>query len=147
MARKLSDELQGKSVQKIYVGIVRGQLKELKGQWTKGLTDKAEGRTNPQGQSKDRIPCETRYTVLQSSKYFTFCEFQLITGRQHQIRKHTALINHHLIGDPRYGDKLYNKKMADLYKTNRMFLHCKRIEILGMILEAQIPKEFNELFK
>ena len=146
-ARKLSDEFQEKTVKKIYIGILRGQLKESKGQWNKKLTDKAEGRTNPQGMSADRVPCETKFTVIRSSKFFTYCEFDLITGRQHQIRKHTALINHSLVGDSRYGDKSYNKKMANLYKTERMFLHCLKVEILGMTFESRVPDEFEHLFK
>jgi len=144
-AKKISEQFQENSVKKIYVGILRGQLKETKGQWNKKLTDKAEGRTNPQGLSADRVPCETRFTVLRSSKFFTYCEFDLITGRQHQIRKHTALINHSLVGDPRYGDKSYNKKMAGIYKTDRMFLHCKKVEILNNVIESPVPQEFDSL--
>jgi tRNA pseudouridine65 synthase len=144
-AKTLAEEFQKKSVEKFYAGILRGQLKSQSGIWNQSLTDKSEGRKNPAGMSKDRVPCETRYTVKKFNQYFSFCEFQLITGRQHQIRKHTALANHPLVGDGRYGDPKYNGKMANLYKTERMFLHCQRLNILGRQIESPLPVEFSLL--
>lgn len=146
-ARSLAEEFQDRSVKKLYTGILRGQLPQPEGRWNQALSDKAEGRKNPAGLSKDRVPCETRYRTLQTNKYFALCEFDLITGRQHQIRKHTALVNHHLVGDPRYGDPGYNKKMAGFYKTDRMFLHCTRVEIAGVKLEAPLSADFGKLFE
>jgi 23S rRNA-/tRNA-specific pseudouridylate synthase len=145
-ARDLAAEFQSRSVLKIYVGVLRGTMKQMNGSWNKKLTDKSEGRKNPSGSARDRVECETRYKVLKSNPYFTYCQFQLITGRQHQIRKHTALENHALVGDPRYGDPRYNSKIADVYKTERMFLHCAKLEVLGQAVEAQIPSEFEALF-
>jgi len=144
-AKKYSNEFQNKSVKKSYVGILRGQLKESEGCWAFKLSDKSEGRKNPAGLSAARVACETQFHVLQKSKFFSYCDFNLITGRQHQIRKHAALSNHSLVGDPRYNDKKYNKKIYSLYKTNRMFLHCKKIEILGLVFESEVPAEFRKL--
>jgi RluA family pseudouridine synthase len=144
-AKELASEFEAHNVEKIYVGVLRGQMKELKGVWKKPLTDKAEGRKNPQGLAKDRKPCETRFKVIESNAYFTMCEFQIMTGRQHQIRKHAAIAGHALVGDPRYGDKKYNERMAGLYKTERMQLHSKRVEILGVKIESLEPKGFISL--
>lgn len=141
-ARAMADEFQKKTVKKIYIGLLRGQLKIPEGVWDKPLTDKAEGHKNPQGQTKDRIPCKTLYRTLKASSYFTLCEFDLQTGRQHQIRKHAALTNHALVGDPRYGETKYNTKMGSVYKTGRMFLHCSRIEIFGQTIDCPPPDIF-----
>lgn len=146
-AQQLASAFQSREVTKTYQGILRGALKNPEGVWTKSLTDKSEGRKNPQGLAKDRVPCETGYKVLQATRFFSFCEFNLITGRQHQIRKHAALEQHHLVGDNRYGDQKYNQKMAEMYKIDRMFLHCFQLTILGKILEAPTPPEFSSLFK
>jgi len=144
-AQQLAGIFQSREVLKIYHGLLRGSLKTPTGVWNKPLSDKAEGRKNPQGVSADRVPCETGYKVLQSNKFFTHCEFNLITGRQHQIRKHTALEGHHLIGDPRYGDPKFNQKMAEIYKTSRLFLHCSSVTLMGQKLEATVPTEFSTL--
>lgn len=145
-AQKYSSEFQNRSVKKIYHGILRGQLNDSSGSWTRPLTDKAEGRKNPQGQSKDRVPCETKFSVLKQNQYFTLCEFDLITGRQHQIRKHTALVNHPLVGDARYGENKYNEKMAKIYSTNRLFLHCAHIKIFNLPIDCPAPENFHSLF-
>ncbi len=145
-AKNLASEFEKRAVDKIYSGVLRGELKQNSGLWNQALTDKAEGRKNPAGASRERISCETQFTVLNANKFFSMCQFELITGRQHQIRKHSALINHSLVGDARYGDPRYNKKMADLYKTDRMFLHCHRIQILGQNLESIVPEIFKKLF-
>jgi RluA family pseudouridine synthase len=145
-AKTLGIEFQSKSVQKFYLGLLRGELKTAQGVWSQPLTDKAEGRKNPSGISRERIPCETRFKTLKESKYFTLCEFQLITGRQHQIRKHAALSNHAIVGDPRYGDKTYNQKMAELYHATRMFLHCSNLNLLGQSLQSPTPPVFETFF-
>lgn len=145
-ARDLADEFQGRRVEKIYTGIVRGQLSICEGVWATSLTDKAEGRRNPEGIFKDRVSCETRFQVLKSNRYFSFCKFVLVTGRQHQIRKHTALAKHHLIGDSRYGDLKYNRMIHDRYQLKRMFLHCSLVKIRGQIIECPTPSDFEKFF-
>lgn len=144
-AKEFSIEFQNRQVEKIYEGLLRGQLKAQSGVWSQPLTDKAEGRKNPSGQARDRVPCETRYTLLEKNNYFSHCEFHLITGRQHQIRKHAALANHSLVGDPRYGDRKYNLKISHVYKTDRLFLHCCKIKILGQTLIS--PSRFSTVLK
>ena len=142
-AGELAHEFQSHSVKKIYHGICRGQMKLSSGVWKQPLTDKAEGAKNPQGQSKDRVPCETDFKVINQNKYFTLCEFDLKTGRQHQIRKHCALNGHHLVGDTRYGEKKYNQMISSKYQTNRMFLHCSFLKIKGH--EFRAPYDFSTL--
>ena len=144
-ARDLASQFQTHSVNKIYWGVLRGTLKTDIGIWNAALTDKSEGRKNPLGLSKDRIPCETRFQLKNANRYFSLCEFQLITGRQHQIRKHAAVAKHALIGDPRYGDPKYNQRIAEIYGVNRMFLHCHQIKISGIQIESSMPACFEHL--
>lgn len=145
-ARKYAELFQSQSVKKLYVGIVRGALAGSAGIWSQPLSDKSEGRMNPSGVVKDRVSCETRYKVTQTSKYFTKCEFDLITGRQHQIRKHAAVAGHALVGDPRYGDPKYNGRIASMYDESRMYLHCGSVDLLGHKFAAIEPDCFGRLF-
>lgn len=153
MAGPLAEQFQNRATEKIYYAVLRGALpvSETWQEWNQPLSDKAEGRKNPQGLSKDRLPSQTQYRVLESNKYFSLVELRLLTGRQHQIRKHTVLAKHAIIGDGRYGDPKYNERMADLYKTSRMFLHATRltININGEVrtFEAPLPEEFQRLLK
>src|SRR5689334_19879217 len=59
-AKDLAAEFENRSVSKIYCGVLRGQLKMAEGIWNQPLTDKAEGRKNPSGVLRERVPCETR---------------------------------------------------------------------------------------
>lgn len=146
-AQDLSAEFQSDRVGKHYLGLVKGQLKTKEGTWNLRLTDKAEGRKVPQGITKNRVHCATQFKVIQESKYLSLCEFRLLTGRQHQIRKHTAIAKHPLIGDPRYGIKAINSKISKLYGEDRMFLHCTEIEILGTKYKSNNVPKFEIFFK
>lgn len=144
-AQALAARFQERDVRKLYVGITRGALAEATGVWSTAISDRSESRKNPQGVSADRVRATTGFKVLASSKYFSKVEFDLETGRQHQIRKHCALARHALVGDARYGDPKYNARMAELYGTPRMFLHHVRLEIAGKVFESPLPTEFTKL--
>jgi tRNA pseudouridine65 synthase len=144
-ASRYSRLFQDRGVSKKYVGILKGNFIVKKGLWNQPLTDKSEGRTNPAGISSQRIPCQTEYRVTRENTYFSFCEFNLLTGRQHQIRKHSALAKHPIVGDTRYGEKSYNQRIEKIYSQSRMFLHCNEIELDGQIYQSELPKEFNLL--
>ena len=51
---------------------------------------------------KKRKEAVTHYKVLKRFDKYTFMEFQLETGRTHQIRVHMACIHHPLLGDTVY---------------------------------------------
>ena len=140
-----AQEFQNDRVLKFYEGITRGALNEREGAWLKPITDRSEGRVNPAGISSNRVTAETRFQVLGSNRYFSRVRFELVTGRQHQIRKHCAIHKHSLVGDRRYGDQKYNRRMSELYETDRMFLHSTRIELRGLTFESPAPSEFEKL--
>jgi tRNA pseudouridine65 synthase len=146
--KALGQIFEAHSIQKKYRGIVKGNLEQDLGSWSSDLTDKGEGRNNPQGQKKNRKSCVTHYKIISKNKYFSLCEFTIETGRQHQIRKHCALSKHHLLGDNRYGDKKYNKKISNLYNFNRMALHAYELKFQfnekNIELICNEPAEWHE---
>ncbi len=145
-AAELAQLFQNKEVQKLYQGVVAGRLPE-KGTWLLPLSDKGEGWKNPAGRVEDRKNCETHFRLLKSSAYFSWMEFDIRTGRQHQIRKHCVLSGHALIGDSRYGNPKYNSKIQQLYGFNRMALHCSEMTLASSEkLVSQAPLEFELLF-
>ncbi|MGZ3772103.1 MAG: RluA family pseudouridine synthase [Pseudobdellovibrionaceae bacterium] len=150
-AASLAEQFQTHKTEKSYYALLRGAM-EVSDQWQEWfapLSDKAEGRKNPQGLSKDRVEAKTLYKVIKSNKFFSLVEVRLLTGRQHQIRKHAALAMHGIVGDPRYGDPKYNAKIAQIYGTERMFLHAFRLGIVidcqNRSFEAPMPEEFEQI--
>jgi 23S rRNA-/tRNA-specific pseudouridylate synthase len=54
----------------------------------------------------------------------TKVEFSLMTGRRHQLRVHSALIGHSIVGDETYQDNVVPKNLSD-----RMCLHSHSLEV------------------
>lgn len=118
---------------KTYRALLRGEVKDLTKDntaliWDRPLTDKSEGRKNPQGTAKDRVPCRTDVRILRKNKHLTEVFAEIKTGRQHQIRKHAALANHPIVGDKRYNDAKYNEKIFKMFSVQRLFLHAEQLE-------------------
>ena len=95
--------------------------------WSWPVSDKSEGRRNPQGESNQRKESLTEIKVIRKNKYFTEVEIILKTGRQHQIRKHSALAKHPLVGDPRYNDEKYNLNINKFYNDPRLQLEAEEL--------------------
>ena len=91
------------------------------------------------GGSLTVVHAHTRYRVVARNDYLTKAECTLVTGRQHQIRKHALLNRHPVVGDRRYGDRKYNRMMAERYSFGGMALHSHR---LSLVLAGE-PLEFT----
>lgn len=141
--------------EKNYVAILRGHLKNTNGTteltWNWPISDKSEGRQNPQGKSADRVMAQTNVRIEKQNKFFTEVHLVLETGRQHQIRKHAAIAKHAIVGDSRYGEAKYNSMIANRYKTNRMMLHAGKLkfQFQGQLIESEspTPTEFLKMFE
>lgn len=147
-AHELQTSLGSESSHKLYHAILKGVLKK-ESNWVWPISDKAEGRQNPQGKSADRKPATTQVRILRQLKYFTYVECEIVTGRQHQIRKHAAIAGNAVVGDPRYAEPRYNKMIEERYQFSRMALHACRLQFVHrdqeFNFEAPIPPEFQVL--
>ncbi|MFN7730101.1 MAG: pseudouridine synthase family protein [Bdellovibrio sp.] len=140
---------QSESTQKIYVGLHRRpqDFTPEARVWDWALTDKSEGRKNPQGLSKDRVPCWTKMCPLLESRHLIFSAMILETGRQHQIRKHAAIAKCELVGDSRYGDPKYNQNLAKHVADLRLGLHAAALiwapRGTTQVLQSPLPPFFE----
>ncbi len=101
---RIADQIREHTVKRLYRGIVCGVLKD-----DLGTIDAPIGR-NPSDRKKMAAngnygrPAVTHYRVLERFARYTYLEFELETGRTHQIRVHMADVAHHpLLGDELYG--------------------------------------------
>ncbi len=114
---------------KTYRALLRGPWKSKpETSWTWPLSDKAEGRQNPKGISADRMDCESQVKLIRTNAYFSEVAVTLLTGRQHQIRKHAAIAKQPIVGDNRYNEKKYNTAISDRYKINRLWLQAESLQ-------------------
>jgi 23S rRNA-/tRNA-specific pseudouridylate synthase len=140
-----SSDSSAEKTKKFYRAVLRGKLSG-QGVWDFPISDKAEGRENPAGKSHDRKTAVTKFEVLRASDFLTEVRIELLTGRQHQIRKHARLAKHGIVGDRRYGELSHARKMESLYSVSRLMLHAERLELLDLKLTAPVPPEFDLFF-
>ena len=100
----LSEQIKAHSVQRAYMAIVQGGMRQ-----ESGTVEGPIGR-HPTDRKKMAIvsggrDAVTHWRVLEPLKGATLLECRLTTGRTHQIRVHMASIGHPLLGDPLYGPK------------------------------------------
>ncbi len=57
----------------------------------------------------------------------TLLEAKLITGKTHQLRAHFASLGHPILGDPKYGNAVYNEALRH-YGIRSQLLLCQRVE-------------------
>jgi len=88
----------------------------------------------------------TRFVPRTPGKKASLMEALPFTGRTHQIRVHAASAGHPVAGDPKYGERDFNRFMRD-HGLRRLFLHAAslRFENPGdgtmLTVEAPLPAE------
>ena len=142
-AQYLSKEIKERTATKLYMAVVKGQVKEnltVEGYLFKDeVLNKVTISDKP---FKEAKPVKTAYEPVfyNENKDVTVLRIHLITGRTHQIRAHLAYLNHPLIGDNKYGDKNLNRKL----NARHQLLHAYHIEFSnGESFEAKLPEEIN----
>lgn len=147
-ARELAQALESTKTEKVYLALCRAKPEPTEGTWTWPLSDRAEGRRDPQGKPPHKN-ATTRYRVLESSQYFSLIEVRIESGRTHQIRRHAALAKHPLVGDRRYGLNAAADRAKALYNWDRLALHHTKLAftLLGqpVSLEAKLPEQMKRV--
>lgn len=92
----------------------------------------------------------THYRTVEELCGFSHMEFDLETGRTHQIRVHTAHVGHPILGDPVYSN---TKKYSEKFHLQGQCLHAKFIEFVHPItkqvisLDSEIPEYMKDVIE
>ncbi len=89
---------------------------------------------------------ETHFKVLKRFSRYSLVEFELKTGRTHQIRVHCKHIGHPIVGDVVYGgsNKLFdNGQLLHAYKIS--FTHPTTGEQMEFVID--LPDYFQNVIK
>lgn len=126
--RALADQFEQREVEKYYLALVHGKLKQKTGTIRLPIARDLERRTRMTTRRREGREARTDWRELFSLDGFTLIEARLHTGRTHQIRVHLAAIGHPVVGDTVYGaaraPRAGGKALPDLERT---FLHAARI--------------------
>lgn len=142
---------EGRKVQKEYLAIVEGEVRDDKGSIDFSLAPARDSQVQIRMEARrdgKGFPCFTEYEVLRRYDGYTFLAARPKTGRQHQIRVHLAAIGHPIIGDKIYGpdENLFLKALEsdlraedkELLKLDRHALHAHRLRFEHPALKQEI---------
>ncbi|ETP73877.1 pseudouridine synthase, RluA family [Lachnospiraceae bacterium JC7] len=152
--QSLAELLRNRTVEKYYMAVVSGNIREPK--TIKGYLSKDSKQNKvviKKEKSDDASEIHTAYTPIKNGDGFTVLKVHLITGKTHQIRAHLASIGHPIIGDPKYGSMKDNKRYKSAGVTHQL-LHSWQLtfpedlsgvlsHLAGKTISAEPPKEFG----
>jgi len=142
----IAEQIKVHSVNRIYEGIVYGNVKEDEGTIEGAIGRHPIERKKMSINEKNGKPAITHYKVLERFGNYTYMQFKLETGRTHQIRVHMSSIGHPLLGDT-----LYSNGKAPFKNLCGQTLHAKTIGFIHpstqeyMEFSAPLPEYFEKL--
>ena len=138
----LSEQIKKKTCRRRYVALLEGVLKSDEGTVSTLIGRSEKNRTmmavTPRGRT-----AVTHYKVIKRYDGYTFCRFELETGRTHQIRVHAKYLGHPIVGDPVYGYK------SNKFGLKGQLLHAEELVLTHprtgkeMTFRAEIPDYFK----
>lgn len=143
MQAKLSEMFEKRDIRRIYVGLVEGILNGT------GTIDKNIARDSNRRTLYKVVPtggrkAVTHFKVVRNFSKWTLVQFELETGRTHQIRVHCKAIGHPIVGDPEYNPSSSIKELSGqmLESIKLSFVHPKTLKTV--LFETETTKEFSK---
>lgn len=115
----LSGQLRERTMDKRYLAVVEGEIREPSGQIEKPVARSKKDRKKMAIDPEGRYAL-TEWTLKENLRGAALLEVHILTGRTHQIRVHMQSIHHPVAGDPIYG-------MKNGVKVPRLMLHAWRL--------------------
>jgi 23S rRNA pseudouridine1911/1915/1917 synthase len=149
----LSRQIQNRNVIKKYLGLCFGWPKKESGTLTNYLGRHPKNRKliAEIGERNGKVAV-SKYKLIKSFEFhdekLSLVEFDIKTGRTHQIRVQTKMMGNPIMGDSVYGNKL-SLQLSNILKINRQMLHARSLEITlpgdnkPSIFEAPMPDDFQ----
>ena len=144
----LSEQIKNHEVEKTYIALVRGIVKENEATINMPIGRNKNDRKKMAVEKEGKVAI-TNFKVLERfpKDNCTLLEVKIETGRTHQIRVHLSHIGYPVIGDTTYSN---GKNKWDVVGQ---CLHAKRLKFKHpttgkeMTIEAELPDYFKEILR
>ena len=142
--RTLAEQFSRRKIEKTYIALVHGKLKEDSGRIELPVARDLHRRIRMTTRRREGRAARTDWRVRLRLLGFTFVEADLHTGRTHQIRVHFSALGHPVAGDTLYGAPRQPRiGEALLPPLERNFLHASRLKFAhpttGKAIEVRAP--------
>lgn len=161
--KQLSQLFEEREVEKYYLGLVHGKIQNDEATIDAHIAEHP-GKNGKMITHAKGKPALTDYKALETFRTFTWVQFQIHTGRTHQIRVHMQHIGHSIVCDDLYGSpepvlistlkKRYNlsqKEETEKPILQRLALHSSllKFDLNGEHFEftAALPKDLKALLQ
>lgn len=135
----LVEQFRKRTINKQYIALVYGRLKESSGRIIAGIGRSPADRKKMSTKGKRLKEAQTQWNVIERFQSATLLSIKLTTGRTHQIRVHFASIGHPVLGDRTYGQKT----VLNGVRFARQMLHSGLLgfvhPVRGQYMEFQSP--------
>ena len=152
--RHLVEQFSNREVEKTYVALLHGRLKEDSGQIDLPVARDLRRRTRMAARRREGRPAHTEWRVLARLEGFTLVSARLHTGRTHQLRVHFSALGHPVVGDTVYGaPRAVRAPAAELEPLGRNFLHAARLQFTHprseepVDVRAPLPAELRDYLR
>ncbi|MCL2062486.1 MAG: RluA family pseudouridine synthase [Firmicutes bacterium] len=145
--QNLSAQFAARSVNKIYVALLEGNLKSDRGEIITLIGRDPQNRKLMRVVPRDGREAVTHYKVLQRFTAHCLTQFQILTGRTHQIRVHAKHLGHPVVGDAAYGYKKQRFTVSGqlLHAQSLSFTHPESAQ--NLTFTAPIPPQFERILE
>ena len=141
---ELSKQIADKTCKRIYLALLNGNLPNDTGVIKNNLGRDSKNRLRFAVVETGGKYAETHYTVLKRFKDYCLVQFELKTGRTHQIRVHAKHLNHPIVGDDLYGGKSKFKTDGQMLHAHTLcFVHPRTNKL--MQFSAEVPEYFQKI--
>jgi 23S rRNA pseudouridine1911/1915/1917 synthase len=148
--RALAAQFHDRNVEKTYLALVHGRMKQPRGRINTPIARDPVRRTRMTTKLASGRPSVTDFRVLEELDHFSLLEVRIGTGRMHQIRVHLASIHHPIVGDRLYGAPA---KIDGLRALGRFFLHAHRLQFTSpssgeqIVVESPLAPELEDFLQ
>jgi 23S rRNA pseudouridine1911/1915/1917 synthase len=134
-------QFESRSVEKSYLAVVEGVIKEDRGTMVDRLPEVRDDRSQAEAVESDPIDqdCHLDFAVLARHENTSLIRIELGTGRRHQIRRQLAIRGHAIVGDSQYGATTF------IPKTSEIDARFRPIALHAFELAFDHPKEMHRI--